>query len=176
MAAEPSDTVSALEDQIQCNKVETILSCPNCALMKEQLLSTLQEFKSAETIICQLHEDMKYINQVTSTDTATLVSSEPTKEHNLTGEKWSAVNYSNKKISQTNASNAVNVEYTCVSTNRFAPLALLNESFHDEEQYEHKCKQLKPSQLSTKTSLHRRQGLKIHSFVNGVVSGTTNKK
>jgi hypothetical protein len=102
----------------------------------------LQELKSAETVISQLHEDMKYINHVTSADKATSITSGPTNEHNLTSEEWSTVNYSNKKISHTNALNAVNEEYTCVSTNRFTPLALLNESLQDEKEYVHKCNQL----------------------------------
>jgi hypothetical protein len=53
-----TDSVSALEDQIQCYNVDTSVNCANCALMRKQLHCVLQELKSVEAIISLLREDI----------------------------------------------------------------------------------------------------------------------
>ena len=174
--AKPANSVNTLDDQIQGCNVEMVGSCSKCALLKNQLLSAIQELKSAEAIISLLQEDIKYNSLVTSSDIQMPALTVETKEPNLTSERWSTVVHKTNKKNQTNSLNAANVKFSCVSVNRFAPLSPLNESQSEEAEYVPQSKHPQSIQLSMRTKLHWSQGSKIPTIVNGMINGSADKK
>jgi hypothetical protein len=84
--------------------------------MKEQLDSSIQDLKTAETIITMLSAELKLNSELTASDGP-----------NLNGDKWSVIKYKNSEYKCGTTRNINNVMCNSVTSNRCAPLDTIVE-------------------------------------------------
>lgn len=145
--------------------------------MKQQLHSTLQELKSAQTIISLLQEDIKSASLASSTKNQT-----QTTGHDAATQKWKTVS----RYNSSNVNNKPSIPETVskqryTTTNRFAPLSNLEQKKQTEVNHVDKgglplTNHPQTSHSPTEPIKQRSHGSRIPTIMNGRINHFGNKK
>ena len=177
MAAMDKCAVTSLEEQTMYFSLETSDNCVNCALIKQQLHSTLQELKSAQTIISLLQEDIKSASHASSTENQTQITG-----HDTSTQKWKTVlRYNSSNVNKKPSTPETVNKQRYTTTNRFAPLSNLEQKKHAEDDHVGKgdlprTNHPLTSHSPTESIKQRSHGSRIPTIVNGRINHFDNKK
>ena len=162
--------------QSSCYTSDSDEKCINCALVEQQLHSTILELKSAKAIIALLREDTSNANRPTTS--AIQMQDQPVEVPgcNLTNQKWKTVqpNATNNKKFCTPVT--VHTEYQFQHPDHFAPLSSHNLGMQAEVDNMCKRERSRLAHPPANPTTQRCIRMRIPTIMNGKITSDNNMK